>query len=81
MILYNIISNVHALTKMMNNLRYSKLSRDEVNAWVLVMEVMVICQVDGLKNKEAAGQKENTSTLDNYWNTIKNYLYNNKYEK
>lgn len=45
------------------------------------MEVMVVCQVDGLKNKEAAGQKENTSTLDNYWNTIKNYLYNNKYEK
>lgn len=42
----------------------------------------MICQVDGLKNKEAAGQKkENTSTLDNYWNTIKNYLYNNKYEK
>jgi len=32
MILYNIISNVHALTKMMNNPRYSKLSRDEVNA-------------------------------------------------
>ena len=81
MILYNIISNVHALTKMMNNPRYSKLSRDEVNAWVLVMEVMGICQLDLLKNKEAAGQKENTSTLDNYWNTIKNYLYNNKYEK
>ena len=47
------------------------------------MEVMVICQVDGLKNKEAgAGQKkESASALDTYWNTIKNYLYNNKYER
>lgn len=43
----------------------------------------MICQVDGLKNKEAGvGQKkENAPTLDTCWNTIKNYLYNNKYER
>ena len=44
---------------------------------------MVVCQIDGLKNKEAGvGQKkESLLALDKYWNIIKNYLYNNKYER
>ncbi|KNB46848.1 cell differentiation protein RCD1 [Blastocystis sp. subtype 4] len=63
MILYNILYNIHALNLIMNTPRYSK----------MIFEVMVICGVDQVK------QKEDGKAIQTCWEKIINLLYDNNH--
>ena len=73
MILYNILYNIHALNLIMNTPRYSKMSRNCNLYWSVVFEVMVICGVDQVK------QKEDGKAIQTCWEKIINLLYDNNH--
>lgn len=73
MILYNILYNIHALNLIMNTQRYSKMSENAYRDLFIVFEVMVICGVDQMK------QKEDGKAIQTCWEKIINLLYDNNH--